>query len=626
MIQDTLQRLRRQQLSKTSDSGSPPNIELGLEQAHALGDILAILDQPASRKAIGLFGRRGSGKTVLLTEIAQDSLRSHRTPQHRKVVCAVVNAANLPTDLAPWQRLIFATLDKLAQQPGASTTINDLRAELQELVQHEANNDDSATLAAAAFAHHLRAAFAGLVHSAITLSNTTFVVAIDHLDKTTAENATQLLEASKYFLNAQNCATLICADEPALLDNLGGDGRGTLGAWLTSRVELRREDWPTTLHVTTMHTREPIQIEASPVQTASKPASSDIPQPCMQVFAEALNNDRYAIERAGDYWRSAMRALAKRNADGYGANVTGIVIAKLCAVRVLSPGLFDAIRFDAPALVTLERRARTLHVASEGHDEWTEALTRDPRLTALFKAPPSFIGLETRDLATALRLVQTGDSEINQVHSLMSKPASSRTTILGAPASSASASLASVPSATTMSSAAPTMPTAAATPRPRRESRPVAMPSAVWSLVSIAAGAFILDRLIKMAVQSGVTLFGGMIQLQPPVNANVINNGIAIGAELLALALCALIVLFTGRRLTGARAAGFGLILGGLAGNLFDRLVHGATMNYLHVANLPVFNLAHAALLAGVICLLYAMVANSPGSEHGRDATLLAHE
>ena len=42
------------------------------------------------------------------------------------------------------------------------------------------------------------------------------------------ENAAQLLEASKYFLNAQNCSTLICADEAALLTLLGEQGRPTL--------------------------------------------------------------------------------------------------------------------------------------------------------------------------------------------------------------------------------------------------------------------------------------------------------------------------------------------------------------------------------------------------------------
>lgn len=611
MFQDTLQQLRGQ---TPLVADAPAGIELSAEQGRALDAILTVLDQPGLRRAIGLFGPRGSGKTMLLNELCKAGFRARHTPQHRKVVCAVINAANLPTDLAPWQRLIFGVLDKLAQQPGAPATVHELRVELEEVVRHEANDDASATLAAAAFAHHLRAAFAGLIHSTITLSNATFVVAIDHLDKATPESIAQLLEASKYFLNAQHCTTLICADEDALIQKLGN--ANALQAWLTGRIELRMSERP-------VRSEAAVIAPPRPLQAPHRPVASDIPHPCVQLFIETLGNDRYAIERAGDYWRSAMRALAKRNAEGYRTDVSSVMIAKLCALRVLSPGLFDAVRLDAPALTTLERRARMQNPAYESHDEWAAALAHDPRLTQLFASAPSFIGLETRHLATALRLVHTGDEEaMHQTQSLAAKPAVSevQVTKMAAPA---------VVAPTTQPEA---QPVERDRPRPRRQPAAATSSPPIWTLIAVAAGVFIVDRLVKLAVQSiegfrtGATIFGELIQLQPPPEAGLIDTSLAVGVGLAGLALCILIAAFAGQHANGVRAKAYGLIAGGLAANLFDRVTSGATMNYLHIANLPVFNLAHLALLAGAILLALAVLTGSLRDARSRGTGDLAHE
>ena len=66
----------------------------------------------------------------------------------------------------------------------------------------------------------------------------------------------------------------------------------------------------------------------------------------------------------------------------------------------------------------------------------------------------------------------------------------------------------------------------------------------------------------------------------------------------------------TGSRLSGVA---LGLIIGGAVGNAIDRLVHGAVMDFvlLHVSAATwtfqwyVFNLADAAIVAGVAGLLY---------------------
>ncbi len=610
MIQDTLQRLRGQTPPAIA---ALPGIELSVEQNQALDAVLAALDQPGLHRAIGLFGPHGSGKTTLLNALCKDGLYARRTSQHRKVVCALINAANLPTDLAPWQRLIFGTLDKLAQQPGAPATVQELRTELEEVVQHEANDDASATLAAAAFAHHMRAAFAGMIHSAITLSNATFVVAIDHLDKATPESAIQLLEASKYFLNTQHCTTLICADEFELIQKLGD--AEMLHAWLTDRVELRVSERPT---------HREVAVTASPrlPQTPPRPVASDIPPLCVQLFTDTLGSDRYAIERAGEHWRAAMRALAKRNAEGYRTDVSGVMIAKLCALRVLSPGLFDAIRLDAPALTTLERRARLQNPAYDHYDEWAEALTHDPRLTRLFATAPSFIGVDTRHLATALRLVHAGDEASVQRKPLAAEPIAGGAKLVetAAPA---------IAAPTTQPAAQLVEPNRL---RPHRQPPSTASSAPIWTLISVAAGVFIADRLVKMAVQSfeglrvGTSALGGLIGLQPPPEANLMDTGLTIGITLAGLALCVLIAAFAGQHVDGRRAKAYGLIAGGLAANLFDRVTYGAAMNYLHIAKLPVFNLAHLALLAGAILLAVAVLTGSSHAARSHNAGDPAHE
>lgn len=555
------------------------DVQLAGEQSQALQALLVLLDAQTGRKAIGLFGARGSGKSTLLAQLDK-GLRSPRTPAHRRVVCAAVNAGNLPSDIAPWQRLIFAVLDKLAQQPGATTTIDDLRDELNELVQHEQNNDDSATLATAAFAHHFRAAFAGLINSTITLSNSTFVISIDNLDKCAASAAMELLESSKYFLNATNCATLVAADENALNGKLGEEGRELLYKWLTERIDLRG-----------MAFKQPaIQTDQPRVKQSPKPIASDIPAASVQVLVNALSDDRYGIERAGEYWRSAMRGLAKRNADGHRSSINGPMIAKLCALRVLSPALFDAARFDAPLLGNLERRARSAR-ATEGRDEWATTMEEDARLLNLFKSAPSFIGVEIRDVATALRLVQAGDGETVEMHSAAALP---NMTIIG----------------TTPANLPATSGEARAANHARGASaRPQIFTAGIWAILSIAAGTFIIDRLTKMFAQ-GNPLLGSFAA---PAALILVNNGLSIAAELTGLAICLLIVLFYGARGHNmAQSAAFGLIIGGMTANLFDRVAYGTVMNFIHIGALPIFNLAHVAMLAGALLLAYNILANKP--------------
>ena len=50
-----------------------------------------------------------------------------------------------------------------------------------------------------------------------------------------------------------------------------------------------------------------------------------------------------------------------------------------------------------------------------------------------------------------------------------------------------------------------------------------------------------------------------------------------------------------------------GLLLGGAAGNIIDRLAHGAVTDWVKLPHWPAFNLADVAITAGVITLVVAI-------------------
>lgn len=59
---------------------------------------------------------------------------------------------------------------------------------------------------------------------------------------------------------------------------------------------------------------------------------------------------------------------------------------------------------------------------------------------------------------------------------------------------------------------------------------------------------------------------------------------------------------------TALNAAGIGVALGGAAGNLADRLRHGAIVDFIAIGRWPPFNFADVAIVAGVGLLLWSFV------------------
>jgi signal peptidase II len=149
-----------------------------------------------------------------------------------------------------------------------------------------------------------------------------------------------------------------------------------------------------------------------------------------------------------------------------------------------------------------------------------------------------------------------------------------------------------------------------------------AAPSARWLWLSVAV--VVADRATKYAVES-LTVESFRLVLIPGFAALVHtrNPGIAFGIfgdsdprwfpvflSVVAGAVVLLIgaMLFTGRVKTALSSAGLSLLAGGAAGNLLDRLLHGAVTDFveLHAGTFywPAFNLADSAITIGAALLL----------------------
>jgi signal peptidase II len=131
-----------------------------------------------------------------------------------------------------------------------------------------------------------------------------------------------------------------------------------------------------------------------------------------------------------------------------------------------------------------------------------------------------------------------------------------------------------------------------------------------------------IDQASKAAAMAAVTR-GHETELLPFLSiANVRNTGIAFGAFtgasafLIGLTIVALIgvLAYVSNGHTGPRMwVSSGLLVGGALGNLADRVRIGAVIDWVDLPLWPTFNLADAAIVAGVLCLV--LIPNQPPRE-----------
>jgi signal peptidase II len=139
-----------------------------------------------------------------------------------------------------------------------------------------------------------------------------------------------------------------------------------------------------------------------------------------------------------------------------------------------------------------------------------------------------------------------------------------------------------------------------------------------WLLAGVLAAVVVaLDQVAKALVEANLVT-GEQVEVLGPLELTLSHNrGVAFG---LASGGGAVLILFTvaALALVGALFArdpvrpgmwvAVGLLAGGALGNLADRVIEGAVTDYVDFLSWPPFNLADAAIVAGVVllALLYA--------------------
>ncbi len=134
--------------------------------------------------------------------------------------------------------------------------------------------------------------------------------------------------------------------------------------------------------------------------------------------------------------------------------------------------------------------------------------------------------------------------------------------------------------------------------------------------VLVAAGVVALDQAVKAVVRSQIGPFE-QIHVIPGVKlVHTENSGVAFSVlsgggplvvivALLALgALLAFFLTHLHRRLVWLPT---GLLLGGAAGNLIDRIRVGSVTDFIKFPHWPAFNVADIAVTFGVIALIYVL-------------------
>jgi signal peptidase II len=136
----------------------------------------------------------------------------------------------------------------------------------------------------------------------------------------------------------------------------------------------------------------------------------------------------------------------------------------------------------------------------------------------------------------------------------------------------------------------------------------------VGVLVTVAVLALAMDLVSKIAVvaeladRPPVRLFGGLLTLRVTRNSGAafsIATGLTLVLTLIAIGVI-VAILRTARRLRSLPwAIALGLLLGGAAGNLVDRLfrapapLEGHVVDWIEIPHWPVFNLADSAIVCG---------------------------
>lgn len=141
----------------------------------------------------------------------------------------------------------------------------------------------------------------------------------------------------------------------------------------------------------------------------------------------------------------------------------------------------------------------------------------------------------------------------------------------------------------------------------------------------LATAALIADQMAKWAVRVGIPRGEDWLSFAGVAIRHQRNNGIAFGlfagsgrtAGVLTAVMLPVLITCLGllARRHPLAALGAGLLIGGAASNLLDRLRQGEVTDFIELGPWPAFNLADVAVVcgAGLLVLVVGRVAPEPG-------------
>ncbi len=136
---------------------------------------------------------------------------------------------------------------------------------------------------------------------------------------------------------------------------------------------------------------------------------------------------------------------------------------------------------------------------------------------------------------------------------------------------------------------------------------------------------FAADQVSKQLVASrilpghSVPLVSGYIYLTPIRNTGLVMGFLPDFSHFTTLMAVLVLIVFTLSWLTKFRKRGnFGIILiiAGAAGNLWDRVLRGAVVDFIDVTIWPIFNLADVLITVGVVLTVYSLILSRKNVGH----------
>ncbi len=149
-------------------------------------------------------------------------------------------------------------------------------------------------------------------------------------------------------------------------------------------------------------------------------------------------------------------------------------------------------------------------------------------------------------------------------------------------------------------------------------------------IYSIAAIVVIIDQLLKLVIKTKLKIFQEIVVIPKFFSIYYIqNNGAAFSIlgdkTILLIAISAICIIILDRFITAETKfnklsiISLGIIMGGIFGNLIDRLLYHSVIDFLSFSifkyNFPVFNIADIGITIGTVLLIISFIKPDPKLE-----------